>query len=81
MQKSGGRKFLRDTRHPGPGPERLSDHSKGRSGSECVIVIASYGLSPDIREPGHEAPRAYFPMSSAVKTRTSPLLLQRYVKN
>ena len=73
MQKPGGRKFLRDTRRPGPGPERLSDQSFGRSGSERIIVVASYGLSPDITEPGHDAPRACFPMSSAVKTRTSPL--------
>ena len=50
--------------------------------SECKVVVASYGLSSEIYEPGHEARYAYHPTSSAVKTRTPPISnsLQRYAK-
>jgi len=45
--------------------------------SECIVVVASYGLSSEINERGHDSRYAYHQTSSAVKTRTSPVIARR----
>ena len=44
-----------------------------RLSSECIVVVASYGLRSEIYERGHDARHAYRPTSFTVKTSTSPV--------